>query len=75
MAKTIKVLSGAGFITQEVRSETVCELRDELNIDSGASIAVNGQNVTPSYELQEGDLIAAVSNNKTGGLIALLPLI
>ena len=51
MARTIKVLSGAGFITQEVRSETVCELRDELNIDSSASIAVNGQNVTPSYEL------------------------
>ena len=75
MAKTIKVLSGAGFITQEVRALTVCELREELSIDSNASIAVNGQNVTPSYELQEGDLVAAVSNNKTGGLLALYPLI
>jgi hypothetical protein len=65
--KKIKVLSGAGFVTTEVRSETVCELRDELNIDSNASIAVGGENVAGSYVLQDGDLVAAVQNNKTGG--------
>ena len=67
MAKTIKVLSGAGFVSQEVNSETICELRQELDIDSNASVAVGGQNVRNSYVLQDGDLVAAVQNNKTGG--------
>ena len=72
MAKSIKVLSGAGFVSQEVRSTTVCELKEELGIDSSASVAVNGDNVTGSYELQDGDLVAAVNNNKTGGLLPLI---
>ena len=63
----IKVLAGGGFVEQEVRSETLCELREELSIASGASIAVNGSNKANSYSLQDGDLVAAVSNDKTGG--------
>ena len=63
----IKVLAGGGFVEQEVRSETICELREELDINSGASVAVNGSNKANSYSLQDGDLVAAVSNDKTGG--------
>tara|TARA_R100000742_G_C4186556_1_gene19985 strand:+ start:202 stop:408 length:207 start_codon:yes stop_codon:yes gene_type:complete len=64
---TIKVLAGGGFVEQEVRSETICELREELDISSAASVAVNGSNKGNSYSLQDGDLVAAVSNDKTGG--------
>jgi len=63
----IKVLAGGGFVEQEVRAVTICELREELNISSGASVAVNGSNKQNSYSLQDGDLVAAVSNDKTGG--------
>ncbi len=68
MSKTIKVLSGGGFVTQETRSETMCELREEMSIDSNASAAVGGVNVRNSYQLQDGDIIAFVNNDKTGGL-------
>ena len=67
MSKTIKVLSGGGFVTQETRSETMCELREEMSIDSNASAAVGGVNVNNSYQLQEGDIVAFVNNDKTGG--------
>ena len=46
---TIKVLAGAGFVAQEVRAETICELREELTISSSASVAVNGSNKGNSY--------------------------
>ena len=71
MSKTIKVLSGGGFVTQETRSETMCELREELSIDSNASAAVGGVNVNSSYQLQEGDIVAFVNNDKTGGCTAI----
>jgi len=64
---SIKVLAGGGFVEQEVRAETICELREELTISSSASVAVNGSNKGNSYSLQDGDLVAAVSNDKTGG--------
>ena len=64
---SIKVLAGGGFVEQEVRAETICELREELDISSGASVAVDGSNKANSYSLQDGDLVAAVSNDKTGG--------
>lgn len=67
MSKTIKVLSGGGFITKETRSETMCELREEMSIGSNASAAVGGVEVTSSYALQEGDIVAFVNNDKTGG--------
>tara|TARA_R110002096_G_scaffold246665_1_gene439073 strand:+ start:981 stop:1187 length:207 start_codon:yes stop_codon:yes gene_type:complete len=63
----IKVLAGGGFVEQEVRSVTICELREELSIDAGAAVAVNGQNKSNSYTLKDDDLVAAVSNDKTGG--------
>ena len=63
----VKVLSGGGFIDQSVTSTTVEGLRNELNIDSSAAVSVNGRNVTNSTTVNDGDIVAAVSNNKTGG--------
>ena len=63
----IKVLSGGGFPEREVNSQTVGSLRDELDMTSGSTIAVNGTGVTDDYQLQDGDIVAAVTSNKTGG--------
>jgi len=68
MSVTIKVLSGGGFPEREVNSNTVGSLRDELDMASGSTVAVNGRGVTDDYQLQDGDIVAAVSSNKTGGL-------
>ena len=64
----IKVLSGGGFPEREVNSQTIGSLRDELDMASGSTVAVNGTGVTDDYQLQENDVVAAVSSNKTGGL-------
>lgn len=68
-ATTIKIeyLQGSRFVTKEVESNTVGQLRSELDIPSGAEIAVNREDKTDSYELQDGDQVAAVVEDKTGG--------
>jgi len=66
-SKKIKVLSGGGFPEREVNSSTIGALRNELDIPSRASISVNGTGVADDYELSEGDLVAAVDNDKGGG--------
>ena len=63
----IKVLSGGGFPEREVNSQTIGSLRDELDMASGSTVAVNGTGVTDDYSLQDGDIVAAVTSNKTGG--------
>ena len=63
----IKVLSGGGFPEREVNSQTVGSLRDELDMAAGSSVAVNGTNVTDDYQLSDGDIVVAVTSNKTGG--------
>ena len=63
----IKVLSGGGFPEREVNSQTVGSLRDELDMAAGSTVAVNGTGVTDDYQLQDGDIVAAVTSNKTGG--------
>ena len=63
----IKVLSGGGFPEREVNSRTVGALRDELDMAAGSTVAVNGTGVTDDYQLQDGDIVAAVTSNKTGG--------
>ena len=68
----IKVLSGGGFPEREVTSPTIGALRTELNISPGTEISVGGTNVGDEYELKEGDVVAAVSSNKTGGLYAIM---
>ena len=67
MARKIKVLSGGGFPEREVNSTTVGALRTELEIPTRAAISVNGTGVENDYELTEGDLVAAVENDKGGG--------
>ena len=67
-AKKIKVLSGGGFPEREVNSLTIGSLREELGMASGSTVAVNGTGVTDDYQLQDGDIVAAVTSNKTGGL-------
>ena len=64
---TIKVLSGGGFPEREVNSNTVGSLRDELDMAAGSTVSVNGTGVTDDYNLQDGDVVAAVTSNKTGG--------
>ena len=67
-SKKVRILSGVGFEEQEVNAGTVGALRTELDIASGASVSVDGVVRTDDFELSDGQIIAAVQNNKTGGL-------
>ena len=68
MAKTIKLLSGGGFVEQSVTSDTLGNLRTELGVADNAVVSVNSMNITDNnHEINEGDIIAAVQNDKTGG--------
>ena len=70
MAITIKLLSGGGFVEQSVEAETLGNLRSELNIASSAIISVNSMNVSnDNHPISEGDMVAAVQNDKTGGIV------
>ena len=40
-----------------------------MGIASNASSAVGGIDVRNSYQLQDGDIVAFVNNDKTGGTI------
>ena len=68
----IKVMSGGGFPEREVNSSTIGSLRSELEMADGSDVSVNGTGVTDDYQLQEGDVVAAVNSNKTGGLQAIV---
>lgn len=67
--KTIRFLQGGGFVEREVNADTVEQLRGELPEDilSSSSIAVNGVSVTNTHAINDGDIVAAVNNNKSGG--------
>jgi hypothetical protein len=65
--RTIRWLAGGGFVDKEVEAGTVGQLRSELDITSTADIAVNGVNVSDTHELNDGSVVAAVQNNKSGG--------
>ena len=67
--RTIRWLAGGGFVDKEVTSGTVGQLRSELEITSGSDIAVDGTNVADTHELSDGSVVAAVQNNKSGGLL------
>mgnify|MGYP003638744078 CR=1 FL=1 len=71
MATTRKIrwLSGGGFVDKEIESGTVGQLRTELDIISSSDIAVDGVNVSDTHELNDGSVVAAVQNNKSGGLL------
>jgi len=67
--KTIKFLQGGGFVEREVNADTVEQLRNELpdDISMSSSIAVNGVSVTNTHAINDGDIVASVNNNKSGG--------
>ena len=80
MSNKIKLFKGGNFITKEIRSETLGELREELvaageNISSTASLSLNGEEalnstVIPVYsdDVQMAN-VAFVNNDKTGGTL------
>ena len=67
--KTIKFLQGGGFVERQTTAETVEQLRSEFpeDITTSSSVAVNGVSVTNAHAIAEGDIVAAVNNNKSGG--------
>ena len=70
--RTIRWLAGGGFVDKEVQASTVGQLRTELEIASGADIAVDGVNVSDTHELSNDSVVAAVHNNKYGGCYYIL---
>ena len=70
----IKILEGGGFVDHDVQSTTVGGLKTEKNIPAGAAVSVGGRTVGDDHALSDGDLVAAVHNDKTGGL-CLTPLL
>ena len=80
MSNKIKLFKGGNFITKEIRSETLGELREELvaageNISSTASLSLNGEEALnsttiPVYsdDVQMAN-VAFVNNDKTGGIL------
>ena len=67
--RTIRWLAGGGFVDKEITSSTVGQLRTELEVAIGSDIAVDGTNVADTHELSDGSVVAAVQNNKSGGLL------
>ena len=63
----IEYLQGSRFVEKHVESRNLGGLRAELDIPANAEIAVNRVDQPDSYILQEGDQIAAVVEDKTGG--------
>ena len=68
-AKTIKFLQGGVFVERQTNADTVEQLRGEFpdDISTGSSVAVNGVSVTNTHAISEGDPVAAVNINKSGG--------
>ena len=63
----IKILEGGGFVDHTVTSTTVGDLKREKEIPSGSTVSVGGSNRNDNYPIEDGDLVAAVHNDKTGG--------
>ena len=64
---TIKVLRGSSFVETQVNSSNVGDLRTEQDIPQTAAVSVNGTEATNSTEIADGNIVAWVNNNKTGG--------
>ena len=64
---TIQYLEGSRFVDKVVEANNVGQLRTELEIPSNAAVSVNRADVNDSFGLNEGDQVAAVVSNKTGG--------
>jgi len=65
--KTINLLNNGEFQSREVTSNTVGDLRNELDIANDANVNVGGTVRQNDYELSDADYVAYTSNNKVGG--------
>ena len=65
--RTIQYLEGSRFVDKVVESATVGQLRSELEIPTNAAVSVNRADVNDAFGLSDGDQVAAVVSNKTGG--------
>ena len=65
--KTINLLNNGEFQSREVSSNTVGDLRNDLDIPGDANVNVGGTVRQNDYELSDGDYVAYTSNNKVGG--------
>ena len=65
--RTIQYLEGSRFVDKVVEANNVGQLRTELEIPGDAAVSVNRADVNDSFALSEGDQVAAVVSNKTGG--------
>ena len=64
----IKVLNGGNFDEKKVVSTTLGGLKSELNIPPRSSVSINAVTVEDNnHPIAEGDMIAAVENDKGGG--------
>tara|TARA_R100000808_G_C2147253_1_gene155196 strand:- start:1949 stop:2155 length:207 start_codon:yes stop_codon:yes gene_type:complete len=64
----IKLMNNsASFSDASVNSATVSALRSELSLPSTAVINVNGTIASDNDPISDGDFVATVTNNKTGG--------
>ena len=66
MPKINLLNNSSSFAETEVQSTTVGALRNELDLH-GHTINVNRTVVTDDFGLEDGQNVAAVSANKTGG--------
>ena len=68
MAANIKLMNNsASFSDASVSSATVGDLKRELDIPVNAVVNVNGTIAKDTDEVKDGDFVATVTNNKTGG--------
>ena len=65
--KTINLLNNGEFQSREVTSNTVGDLRNDLEIPANANVNVGGTVRQNEFELSAGDYVAYTSNNKVGG--------
>ena len=64
----IKLMNNsASFSDATVSSTNVGDLRRELELPTNAVVNVNGTIANDSHEVSDGDFVATVTNNKTGG--------
>ena len=66
--KKINLLENGEFVSKEITSTKVGDLRNELDIPSGANVMVEGTIRTDEFELEDGFVVAYASNNKVGGV-------
>ena len=65
--KTINLLNNGEFQSRDISSDTVLELRTELDIPADSSVNIGGTVRQNDFSLSDGDYVSWTSNNKVGG--------